>query len=164
MEPAGSDPPLLKMALEGKDVSPYVEHLEVGFRPKSGSSRATLDKHFAIGSKISQHYRRRNDNPHELELAIRACEDQIAMAATAAKAFIAEEKKFHRDARRFGSDTKGLELNLPSHEGYRQLAIIREKRGQYSEAIELCEQAKAQGWAGDWDDRIKRNQKKAKRK
>ena len=37
-----------------------------------------------------------------------------------------------------------------------QLAIILEKDGAYSEAIALCEQARAAGWAGAWNKRIAR--------
>jgi hypothetical protein len=35
-----------------------------------------------------------------------------------------------------------------------------EKQGKFDEAIALCEQAKAQGWADDWDKQIKTLKKK----
>ncbi len=45
---------------------------------------------------------------------------------------------------------------MPSHTGLRQLAIIREKDGEFDAAIQLCRQAKKDGWSGDWDKRIER--------
>lgn len=49
---------------------------------------------------------------------------------------------------------------LPSHHGYKQLAIILEKRGEVAEALGICLQAQSQGWKGDWDARIARLQSK----
>lgn len=49
---------------------------------------------------------------------------------------------------------------LPAHAGYRKLRIILEKQGRYDEAIALCNQAKEQGWADDWDKQIWTLQKK----
>ena len=49
---------------------------------------------------------------------------------------------------------------LPSHHGYKQLAIILEKRGDYVAAAALSEQAREQGWKGDWDTRIARLNKR----
>jgi hypothetical protein len=45
---------------------------------------------------------------------------------------------------------------LPAHTGYTQLAIILEKEKRFEEAIALIEEAKANGWSGDWDSRMKR--------
>jgi hypothetical protein len=49
---------------------------------------------------------------------------------------------------------------LPSHTGFTQLAIVREKQHNYSEAIRLAQLAQGQGWGGDWDKRIIRCQQK----
>jgi len=38
--------------------------------------------------------------------------------------------------------------------------IIREKQGNHTEVLRLAEQAKTQGWTGDWDKRIERAMKK----
>ena len=51
---------------------------------------------------------------------------------------------------------------LPAHAGFTQLAIIRDKQKRYTDAIELCVEAKRQGWADNWDKRIARYQKKVK--
>lgn len=90
-----------------------------------------LDRHFTLSEKMVIYYREREANPEAMQKAIQACREQIAMAPQAAKAFLKEYP----------------EQALPAHAGYRQLRIILEKQGKFDEAIELCEQAKAQGWA-----------------
>jgi len=49
---------------------------------------------------------------------------------------------------------------LGEHTGYKQLCIIREKQGNWQEVIRLAEQAKSEGWVGDWDKRIEKAKKK----
>ena len=94
------------------------------------------------------YYRERETTPDGLEKAIQACREQISLAPRAAKVFLKEYP--HQD--------------LPAHAGYRQLRIILEKQGKFDEAIALCEQAKAQGWADDWDKQIETLQKKKAKK
>lgn len=103
-----------------------------------------LDKHFLYQAMIEIYYRARDVDPAALSRAIDACQKQINIAPQAAKAFKKE----------YSGTT------LPSHVGYTQLAIIREKQKEYSEAISICKQAKKQGWNGDWDQRIARYEKK----
>lgn len=106
-----------------------------------------LDRHFTLSEKIVIYYRERETTPDGLEKATQACRDQIELAPEAIKAFL---KEYPWQA-------------LPAHQGYRQLRIILEKQGKYDEAIKLCEQAKMQGWADDWDKMIDTlNKKKAK--
>ncbi|PTX58677.1 hypothetical protein C8P63_11575 [Melghirimyces profundicolus] len=90
------------------------------------------------------HYKRRNEDPESLKKAIYYCQKQIQYAPMAIRA--------HR--------MDPLTKELPHHYGYRQLAIIRDKEGQYDEAIRLCEEALNQGWKGDWEARIERYKKK----
>jgi tetratricopeptide (TPR) repeat protein len=104
-----------------------------------------LDVHLLYGTKVGIYYKDR-DMPGGLEKAIQACKQQISYAEKAAKAFNKEYKN-----------------SLPSHKGYEQLAIILEKQHKYSEAIEICQQALKQGWAGDWERRIERCRKKVRR-
>lgn len=104
-----------------------------------------LDVHFLYGAKLEICYKDRDLLPNGLDLAIQACEQQIEKAPTAATTF---RKKYAGD--------------LPAHKGYCQLAIVLEKQKRYGEAISLCEKAKYQGWAGDWDKRIARCNKRAK--
>ncbi|MCU8010276.1 hypothetical protein L5M11_22580 [Shewanella sp. SM87] len=54
---------------------------------------------------------------------------------------------------------------LPSHTGYKQLAIILEKEGNIEGALKLSKQALKQGWTDNYEKRIdKLNQKLAKQK
>lgn len=113
---------------------------------------AILDRHFALQEEIETAYRRRDRDPAALPAAIAACEHQIAMAKPAAKDWR------HRYPSKTGT------TKLPRHVGYEQLAIIREKEGDYTAAIRLARQAQKQGWAGDWAKRIARCEaKRAKR-
>jgi hypothetical protein len=111
-----------------------------------GSS--VLDEHFRWLEVIRETYQKRGKAPEYLDQAIAACEAQIALAPDAARAF-----------RRDWPDSE-----LPSHTGYKQLCIIREKQGQLEEALRLAEAALAAGWSGDWEQRIERlRRKQAKR-
>lgn len=103
---------------------------------QSGSDALTL--HFTLQQEIDIYYRERNNDPAALGKAIKACEEQIRIAPQAAQQFL-QKYPIQR---------------LPRHVGYSQLAIILKKQGNYQRVIELCEQAKKQGWAGDWDKRI----------
>jgi tetratricopeptide (TPR) repeat protein len=104
-----------------------------------------LDVHFLYGTKLEICYKDRDLRPNGLELAIQACEQQIENAPSAAISF----------KQKYGND-------LPAHKGYYQLAIVLEKQKRYSEAIHLCEKAEFQGWAGDWEKRIERCNKRVK--
>ena len=103
-----------------------------------------LDAHFLYLGMIQTHYKDRDNIPGALEKAVQSCEKQIGIAPRAARAFRAEP----------------WWKALPQHTGYKQLAIIREKQGDISAAIRLCEEANTQGWAGDWEKRIGRYSKK----
>ncbi|WP_395326905.1 hypothetical protein WBP06_09325 [Novosphingobium sp. BL-8H] len=126
---------------------PGHEHCAIAFLHKSqefinADDMDVLDKHFALANHCSVFYRWRDSVPGALEGAIAACEMSIEMherAAMAAKEF-------------FGM--------IPAHACFRQLRIIEEKRGNFDRAIELCEMAKAGGWADDWDHAIARIEKK----
>jgi hypothetical protein len=109
------------------------------------SEAPILDQHFFLQQLIEVSYKERQDLTR-LKVAIAACRQQIALAPEAANAF----KLRYRDR----------ELPLPSHKGYEQLAIVLEKDGHYREVVELSQQAKFHGWAGDWDKRIERCNKK----
>lgn len=89
----------------------------------------------------------RDSEASAMNLAIQACKLQIELAPQAANAF---RKEY-------------IKQPLPRPVGYEQLAIIREKEKNYLEAIKLSKQAKKQGWAGDWDKRIERCEKKFKK-
>lgn len=103
-----------------------------------------LDLHYTYTQMIRYYYRDRPEDVATQNLAIEACQKQIAIAERTRTAYI---KLFPTEP-------------LTGHPGFEQLAIIRERQGQYHEAIQLCQQALAQGWAGDWEWRIRRCQSK----
>jgi hypothetical protein len=78
------------------------------------------------------------------EKAVAACKKQIGISHLAVKAF----KKLASDG------------FIPSHTGYKQLSIIREKESKFDEVISLCKRAQNEGWNGDWGKRIERCLKK----
>lgn len=104
-----------------------------------------LDRHFGFANLCIVFYRWRDVVPGALDSAVAACKACIAIQdQAAAEAVIA-----------FGM--------IPAHHCFRQLRIIEEKRGNYDEAICIVEQAKAGGWADDWDRDIVRLRKKLQR-
>lgn len=107
-----------------------------------------LGLHFTYQALIEVWYGDRDNLPDALAEAIKACQAQIAIAPQAARAFMKDYP----------------ESPLPSHVGFTQLTIILDKQGKHPEAIEVAQQAKRHGWAGDWDKRIERYQKKLSRK
>lgn len=108
-----------------------------------------LDQHFLEQHLIQTYYPERDKDPSALGNAIAACERQIALAPKAAREFI----------RQFPA--RPDQPRLPRHVGFEQLAIIREKQGDFAGAIRLAEEARKQGWNGDWDKRIARCRAKA---
>jgi hypothetical protein len=75
---------------------------------------------------------------------VEACCKLIDLAPEAAPAFLS----------RFEAAT------LPEHRGFEQLADIHEKLGGYEQAIRLDKEALRQEWAGQWEARIARCEKK----
>ena len=114
--------------------------LDEAVRRGEGTYGQILDRHFVYQHMITVYYRDRNRDPSSLALATEACESQIALGVRAAQAFLSEYP----------------DQSLPTHVGFKQLAIIREKQKVYAEAIRLSEEAIRQGWSGDWDKRIAR--------
>lgn len=102
-----------------------------------------LDQHFLYQAKMQTYYRYRNVDQFALPRAIEACQQQIEMDKQAAAAF----------REQYGE-------RLPAHVGFRQLAIIREKQGDFASAISLAQRALREGWAGDWKYGLERCQKK----
>lgn len=138
-------------------------------------SKNVLTAHFFYQAKCQMYYRWREVDDFALQRAIEACENQIAIAAKAAAAFVPSEAKpvvivdwlndseeeIQRKARLISDGHATSELyggldSLPSHYGFKQLAIILQKRGDLDDALTVCHEAKAQGWKGDWDKRIAR--------
>lgn len=139
-----------------------------------------LSAHFVYSEMISIYYPQR-ENAKILSSVIGACRKQIEIAL---KVIVVLKQKYEKDqlenlkaAKDWRKDLKvwdgkefifqkNYDLNsefnafhLPGHKGYEQLAIILRNQGKNEEAIKLCEQAKLQGWSGDWSNRISRYSK-----
>jgi hypothetical protein len=107
-------------------------------------SAEALDVHFFYQAQIEVFYRNRDEVPAAMNLAIQACEKQIALSRAAAAAF-----------------TKQQGPELPSHKGFQQLAIILEKEARFDEASRICLRAQTEGWSGEWESRLARLFKRA---
>ena len=104
-----------------------------------------LEKHDVLQVMVLVNYRDREKHPAFLHAAIRACEKQIEIAPEVIRVW-------RRRRRR----------RVPTHNGFKQLSIIREREGDYNSAIHLCGKAMKQGWRGtDWEGRILRCRRKA---
>ena len=138
-------------------------------------SKDILTAHFFYQAKCQVNYRWREIDDFALQRAIDACRSQIAIAPQAAEAFVPSQAKpvvvvdwlndseaeIQRKARLISEGHATSELyggleSLPSHHGFKQLAIILQKRGDFDDALAFCREAKAQGWNGDWEKRIAR--------
>jgi len=124
------------------------EYRKIGYKliekaEDSVSNRTpVVDRHFLYQAKLELYYRNREIDNFALPYAIEACKQQIALSTKAKQAFLNEFDE------------------LPSHKGYEQLCIIMEKQKKYDAVIRLANEAKSQGWAGDWDKRIEKCTKK----
>jgi hypothetical protein len=94
--------------------------------------------HFVYQEMIHLHSKWRDYSLDGLDLTFGACHKQVAMSEAAAQAF--------RDLR--------PQEALPMHLGYQTMAVLLEKEGSYTKAIEICRQARDQGWSGNWTWRI----------
>lgn len=121
----------------------------------SKGAEATFSRHLALGG-ISEAYYRFRENPTYFERSMEAARLQIAMQKDAARAWKQQEIDL---ARRTGSPAP-KDIILPSHQGYKRMAIVLEQSKQFDEAIALVCEARAAGWSGDWDKRIERLKKK----
>lgn len=139
--------------------------------------------HWNLDRAIGETYYRREIDG--VEPTIPLCRQQMAIAPQA-KVALEMLEKFEYDFRtkdiererakwkEFGwGDYVGWEpilrpFKLPEHTGFKQLAIIYDKMKDYQSAIDVCQEALAVDWDGDWDVRIARYEKrlatKAKKK
>lgn len=90
--------------------------------------------HFVYQEMIRLHSKWRDHFLDALDLTFGACHKQVALSEAAAAAF---RKLRPHEA-------------LPMHFGFHKLATLLEKEGSYTRAIEICKQARDQGWSGNW--------------
>jgi len=129
--------------------------------------KSYINRHFYHDRNIFVLYSHRNKYVGANELAISACEQQIAISQKAAMQFLASPHPIPHLRKNdiLPMHRSWLEIGgLPIHMGYKQLCIIHEKMENWQEVIHLAEKAKSEGWpdgtAGGWDKRIKKARKK----
>jgi hypothetical protein len=120
-----------------------------------------LTRHFLYSHLAKTFYPSRDDDPSIMTKVIEACEQQIALGPKAMAAFkhdrVERERSLQASVRRFGTKHEPSgPFQPPSHVGFRQLAIIREKEGNIEEALRVSRVAMKQGWNDDWEKRIAR--------
>jgi len=96
--------------------------------------------HFVYQEMIHLQYKWRETFPDALNLVFAACHKQMQFAAQAAEAL---QEAFPQKP-------------LPAHFGFQRTASTLENRKAYEQALEICRQAKGQGWAGNWIWRMQR--------
>ncbi len=136
---------------------------------ESPIDQVVLNKHFEYSEFVRTNYSKRNSSPDMFAKLIAACESQIDLAPSATAAFKRDheemEARRREYERRLGEKPqKPRPFSLPAHVGFFQLAIIREKEGNLTEAIRLSRVALQQGWDGDWVKRIARLEAKVKKR
>lgn len=103
-----------------------------------------LGLHYIYHQMIRLYSRWKDQFPDTLDLVFAACHKQMRLAPNAAQAF--------RD--------RAADEPLPTHLGYLQAATILEQQGSLTRAMDICRQAAAEGWSGNWSWRIQRMAKR----
>ncbi len=130
------------------EISPSPQSLEV-----YNKRYPILDRHFELTEQLRNTYT--PSNAKAVEKGIVICREMIKIAEQAKAAFEEQQRNQAKVAKEMGWE-RPKQQGLPLHLGYKQLAIILEKRGEFEEAIAVARQARAQGWNGDWEKRIAR--------
>jgi len=105
-------------------------------RAKTEEDRLGL--HFTYQETIHLYCKWRDRFFDALDLIFGACHKQIAMAPEVAQILHEQNPK----------------SPLPIHAGFQMMVVLLEKEESYAQAIELCKQARFQGWKGNWTWRI----------
>jgi hypothetical protein len=103
-----------------------------------------LGRHFVYHQMIRLHTRWKGEFADAADLIFAACHKQIELAPDAAQAL----REMHPGE------------PLPIHLGYLQASVLLEQDEAYEPAIQLCKQAQAAGWNGNWSWRIQRMTRK----
>jgi len=99
-----------------------------------------LGQHFVYHQMIRMYCRWKDQYANAADLIFAACHKQIRLAPEAARLL---------------QETRPGEP-LPIHLGYQQASALLEQDGAYQPALDLCKQAQAAGWKGNWSWRIQR--------
>jgi len=99
-----------------------------------------LGLHFTYHQMIRLHLRWKDHFCEAADLAFAACHRQMRLAPQVAGVY---RQKYPGE-------------RLPVHLGYTHAVSLLEQQGTLGRAIEICKQAQAEGWSGNWSWRIQR--------
>jgi tetratricopeptide (TPR) repeat protein len=116
-----------------------------------------LDRHFKLLEQLQNTYTPASEKAVEKSIGI--CQELIDISEKARAEWLRTMTAGAENRKKMGLGD-GKVGDLPYHPGYKQLAIIYEKRGEFDEAIKVARQAQSQGWNGDWEKRIARCESK----
>ncbi|MFP3352279.1 hypothetical protein R0K04_12750 [Pseudoalteromonas sp. SIMBA_153] len=121
-------------------------------------STSVVDQHFLYGRMMELYYKDRNKEGY-YDLAKEYALKQIKIAKKAITQMKRQHEKLARDRihkyKSYRNHTMAdFPFHLPSHAGYKQLAVIYKKEKCWNDVIVLCEQAIEQGWNGNWEERV----------
>jgi hypothetical protein len=120
-----------------------------------------LDRHFKLTEQLRNTYT--PSSKQAVEKGITICRKMIKISPDVKAAFDEQERNQAKVGKMLGWE-RAESHGLPNHLGFKQLAIILEKRGEFEEAIEVAKEAQSQGWNGDWEKRIARCTAKIERR
>jgi len=107
---------------------------------RADAENDVLALHFAYDEMIRLHDRWKEQFPDASDAAFAACYKQARIGAQVVRAF---------------HDRYPMRP-LPAHAGYELMTTLLTEVDNYERAIDVCRQARAQGWPGDWNARIQR--------
>lgn len=122
----------------------------------------TLEKqHFELLGQIQEAYQAYNQHQGSLHSVTALCQKQIKIAPQVVASLKANLTDLNQNAVEHGlSPVPQSVIAFPGHEGFLRLYEIRKEQRRFAEALVLAKQAKAQGWAGDWDKAIAESENK----
>lgn len=112
-----------------------------------------LDRHFKLSEQLQNTYT--PSSAKAVEKGIKICQEMIEISGEVKAAFEEQERNQAKASKMRGARNY-VSRGLPNHLGFKQLAIILERRGEFEEAIKVAKQAQSQGWKGDWEKRVAR--------
>jgi len=111
---------------------------------RASAGNDLLGLHFTYHQIIRIHLRWKGEFRDASDLAFGACHKQMRLSHEVVKAF----------------SERYPDKPLPIHLGYLHAATTLEQQGAFSRAMEICREAQAEGWSGDWSWRIQRMAKR----
>lgn len=118
-------------------------------------NRSVEKQHFDLEGQIQEAHQAYNQHKGSLQSITKLCQRQIKIAPQVVDSLKSNLTDLNQNAVKQGLIPIPQSIvAFPSHEGFLRLYEIRKEQNRFAEALALAKQAKAQGWAGDWDKAI----------